>query len=224
MTLDFLQQNTSNYLTIIFAGWGMSASDFGFLQNCYVETRHATSLLVCSDYRTLDFDFDILKPYTDIRLIGYSLGVWAASYVFRKKDIAFSEKIAISGTQYPVDNKRGIPTLRFEGTEQLLSETTLRKFFLRMCGCKQTFEHFTENIEKQNIDHLKNELRVVQQLSAQHDVSDFQWDKAIISTNDAIFPAENQREAWKNNPNVEEINVPHFSKDIFSQIVAKDYP
>ena len=214
MKIEFLQQNNTNHLTLIFAGWGMSASDFRFL----VKTECIPSLLVCSDYRTLDFDTDILKPYTDIRFIAYSLGVWAASFVFHKKKIAFSEKIAINGTRFPVDNERGIPIKTYKGTEQSLSENSLRKFILRMCGTKENFEQFMTNTEPKNIAHLKEELRIIQRLSTQYNVSDFQWDKVIISTNDAIFPIENQREAWEKNENVVEIEASHFSQDIFKSL------
>ena len=209
MNLEFLKQNTSNRLTLIFAGWGMSATDFRFLEN------HETDLLVCSDYRVPNFNTDILKPYTDVRLIGYSLGVWAAAYVFSEKKIAFSEKIAINGTMFPVDNERGIPTQLYEGTEQSLSENSFRKFILRMCGTKESFQEFMANTAQKNIAHLKEELRVIQQLSMQYNISDFQWSKVVISTNDAIFLPENQRKAWLGNENVVEVEASHFSKFIF---------
>jgi biotin synthesis protein BioG len=216
MTVEFLRQNNSDELTLIFAGWGMSASDFRFLGD--VETRRATSLLVCSDYRILDFDMNILAPYANIRLIGYSLGVWAASYVFREKKIMFSEKIALNGTKHPVDNERGIPVKIYEGTEQLLSGTSLQKFFLRMCGTRENFEQFMANTEEKNIPQLKEELHVIQQLSAQYDVSNFQWTKVIISAQDAIFPFENQRKAWRSNVNTVEADAPHFSQSLFTNV------
>ncbi|MDR0333509.1 MAG: DUF452 family protein [Dysgonamonadaceae bacterium] len=225
MTVEFLRQDNSDNLTLIFVGWGMSSSDFRFMCEP-VETRRSTSLqnqcaisvLICSDYRTLDFDTDILKPYNDIRLIGYSLGVWAASYAFREKEIAFSEKIAVNGTKYPIDNERGIPPKIYEGTEQSLSDASLRKFFLRMCRIRENFEQFTANMKEKNISHLKEELRVIQQLSMQYDVSGFQWDKAIISTKDAIFPTENQRKAWYLNTKITEIDAPHFSQSLLKNL------
>jgi len=55
MNLEFLTHNNSDKLTLLFAGWGMSAVDFRFLQN------YETDLCVCSDYRTLDFDTDFLN-------------------------------------------------------------------------------------------------------------------------------------------------------------------
>ena len=205
MKIEFLTHNTSGKLTLLFAGWGMSAVDFRFLQN------HETDLCVCSDYRTFDFDTEFLKSYTGIRLIGYSLGVWAAAYVFHEKEITFSETIAINGTMFPVDNERGIPTKTYEGTEQSLSDNSFRKFVLRMCGTKENFQEFMANTAQKNIAHLKEELRVIQKLSTQCDVSNFQWNKVIISTNDAIFPPDNLRNAWKNNGNITEVAAPHFS-------------
>jgi biotin synthesis protein BioG len=163
---------------------------------------------------------DILKPYdyNCIQLIGYSLGVWAASYVFREKEITFLDKVAINGTQYPIDNERGIPIKIYEGTEQLLSEESLQKFFLRMCGTGENLKQFMVHTEEKNISHLKEELRIIQQLSTKYDVSDFQWNKVTISTKDAIFPIENQRKAWCLNTNIVEIDTPHFSQCLFKNL------
>ena len=35
-----------------------------------------SDLLVCYDYRSLDFDFTLLQGYQEIRLIAWSMGVW----------------------------------------------------------------------------------------------------------------------------------------------------
>jgi len=212
MRCEFLKQNTSNNLTLLFAGWAMSARDFRFLENI------KTDLLVCSDYRTLDFETDVLKPYTNIRLVGFSLGVWVASYIFCEKEIEFSEKIAINGTQYPIDNERGTPVKIYEGTELQLSETSLRKFMLRMTGSKENFQEFMENTEEKSILQLKEELCVIRNFALQHDVSSFRWNKAIISTNDAIFPLENQHNAWNSKANIVEIDAPHFAQSIFKNL------
>ena len=84
-----------------------------------------------------------------------------------------------------------------------------------MCGTKENFQEFMANTAQKNIVHLKEELRVIQRLSTQYDISDFQWDKIVISKNDAIFPVENQRNAWSENANVLEIEAPHFSPSLF---------
>ena len=39
----------------------------------------ASDFMVCYDYRTLDFDASGLEEYREINLIGWSMGVWAAS-------------------------------------------------------------------------------------------------------------------------------------------------
>ena len=209
MIFEFLKKNTSSRLTLLFAGWGMSASDFRFLEN------NSSDLLICSDYRQFSFDSEVLSPYTDIRLVAYSLGVWAAAFVFRESNIPFSEKIAINGTHYPVDNERGIPISIYEGTERQLTERSLRKFHFRMCGSKAGGERFVSQTVPKNISNLKEELRTIQKMSALHAVSDFRWGKVIMSANDNIFPIENQRNAWKNYERTEEMDAPHFSEELF---------
>ena len=48
-----------------------------------------SDLLVCYDYRSLDFDFTLLQGYQEIRLIAWSMGVWAASMVLQDMDLLF---------------------------------------------------------------------------------------------------------------------------------------
>lgn len=213
MRHQFLKNNSSDNLTLLFAGWGMSASDFWFLKDT------ETDLLVCSDYRVFDFDTALLMPYANVRLVGYSLGVWAASYVFRDKKITFSETIAINGTPFPVDDTKGIPVKIYEGTEAALSDVSLQKFFRRMCGSKENFQEFMAHTEAKNITELKDELRTIQRLSAKNDVSSFRWNKAVISENDAIFPPSHQREAWNKHTEITMLDTPHFSPFIFKEIV-----
>ena len=40
--------------------------------------------MLCYDYRTLEFDASLLKEYREINVIGWSMGVWAATQVMGK--------------------------------------------------------------------------------------------------------------------------------------------
>ena len=63
----FIQQNYLPRLTLFFAGWGMD--ECPFMDYC----SGNSDLLVCYDYRSLDFDFTLLQGYQEIRLIA---GLW----------------------------------------------------------------------------------------------------------------------------------------------------
>ena len=63
----------SGTLTLLFGGWGSGAELFA-------ECRPKDSdLMLCYDYHDLDFDPGVLKEYSSIRVVAWSMGVWAAS-------------------------------------------------------------------------------------------------------------------------------------------------
>ena len=60
-------------LLLFFAGWGADETPF----KAY---RPAESdFMICYDYRDLSFDADMLKAYEQVNVVGWSMGVWAAS-------------------------------------------------------------------------------------------------------------------------------------------------
>ena len=65
-------------LLLFFAGWGADETPFKMYRPV------ASDFMVCYDYRTLDFDASGLEEYREINLIGWSMGVWAASQTDRK--------------------------------------------------------------------------------------------------------------------------------------------
>lgn len=91
-------------LLLVFSGWAASPEVFRHL-----ETEPDTDLWICYDYRGMEFDGEALSGYREIRLVAWSLGVWAASVVFGKRPISFTEAVAVNGTPCPVHDRWGIP-------------------------------------------------------------------------------------------------------------------
>ena len=90
----YKQTKTGNsQLLLIFSGWAASPEVFRQL-----ETEPDTDLWICYDYRGMDFEGEALSGYRKIRLVAWSLGVWAASVMFGKKPVSFTEAIAVNGT------------------------------------------------------------------------------------------------------------------------------
>ena len=88
----YKQTKTGNsQLLLVFSGWAASPEVFRQL-----ETEPDTDLWICYDYRGMDFERETLSGYRKIRLIAWSLGVWAASVVFGKKPVSFTEAIAVN--------------------------------------------------------------------------------------------------------------------------------
>ena len=53
--------------------------------------------------RSLAFDTDLLETYSQITLIAWSMGVWAASQIMKQyPHLPVSQSIAINGTLYPI--------------------------------------------------------------------------------------------------------------------------
>lgn len=105
-------------LLLFFAGWGADETPFKMYRPA------ASDFMVCYDYRTLDFDASGLEEYREINLIGWSMGVWAASQTVPQlsspgtsgEGIHMANSIAINGTPYPIDQHMGIPPAIYHGT------------------------------------------------------------------------------------------------------------
>ena len=126
----YKQTKTGNsQLLLVFSGWAASPEVFRQL-----ETEPDTDLWICYDYRGMDFEGEALSGYRKIRLVAWSLGVWAASVMFGKKPVSFTEAIAVNGTPCPVHDRWGIPETIFRGTLDNVTEEGMRRFNRRMCG------------------------------------------------------------------------------------------
>lgn len=144
-------------------------------------------LLVCYDYRSLDFDFSLPEGYEDIRVVGWSMGVWAASQVLGRSCLPITESVAVNGTMTPVDDSRGIPNAIYEGTLKGLNDVTLRKFFRRMCGSAVLLEDFLTRSPGRSTDEVKEELLLIAKQAECLAPARFCWSKAVIGKGDLIL-------------------------------------
>lgn len=222
MKLVFLKKNNLPTLTIFFLGWGMDE------KVCANRTTTNSDFMVCYDYKSLDFNYDILDNYSGINIIGWSMGVWAASVIIehiknKSMPIIIHNSIAINGTVTPIDDKFGIPTAIYQGTLNNLSERTLEKFNRRMCGTKEELLEFNTYKPQQSIDNLKQELSFISKAQNDNIANANGWNKAIIGESDMIFPKENQINAWNMTKYTETIICPiaHYSKKTIENTIAK---
>jgi len=182
-------------LLLFFAGWGMD--EHPFLEYC----PGNRDVIICYDYRSLDFDYSILESYSRIKLLAWSMGVWAASYVFADhySSFHFFERIAVNGTLYPVDKEKGIPENIFYGTLEGLNDITLNKFRRRMCGSSAVFNSFQQKMPCRTMNELRQELECIGTKSQEPLQNVLNWDKIYIGKSDKIFSMQNQINAWKDN-------------------------
>ena len=197
-------------LLLFFAGWGMD--EHPFLQYAPPDS----DFMICYDYRTLDFDTSPLAGYTVIDVVAWSMGVWAASQVLSKVSLPIRRRIAINGSPFPIDEKRGIPPAIFMGTLEGLNEASLRKFQRRMCADGNVFARFQLTAPERSIEELKEELAAVAEQYRMLPTETFAWEQAIIGESDRIFPPTNQRGAWKgiSMSNIDG-NEAHYDESLF---------
>lgn len=160
-------------LLLFFAGWGMD--EHPFLQYAPPDS----DFMICYDYRTLDFDTSPLAGYTVIDVVAWSMGVWAASQVLSKVSLPIRRRIAINGSPFPIDEKRGIPPAIFMGTLEGLNEASLRKFQRRMCADGNVFARFQLTAPERSIEELKEELAAVAEQYRMLPTETFAWEQLL---------------------------------------------
>ncbi len=197
-------------ITLFFAGWGMDENPFlRFIPS-------DRGFVICYDYRFLELDERLLAPYSSIRVIAWSMGVWAASQVLTGKELPVSETIAVNGTPYPVDDRRGIPEAIFQGTLDNLNERALYKFRRRMCSAK-SLDGFLTNPPARSLESLREELAAIGAGYAKDAVPEFQWNRVYIGGEDKVFPPANQMEAWKDKQTIL-MDEDHFAVGLWKEL------
>ena len=218
MEYRIIRSESSDKLILIYAGWGMDWRPFRNLR------RDGYDIAVVWDYRLFDIDWSFTAPYGEICLIAWSFGVYASEMTSHFINPKVTRRIAVCGTVTPVDRRLGIPPQIFEGTLKGLCAASLRKFYRRMCGSRENFELFCENLPERDIDSLRDELLAIHPgpLLKVEPVG-ARWDFAIIGRDDAIFPPANQWRAWASTPHTVCAcpHMPDFQRIIDRQIIDK---
>ena len=225
------RNETSPELVLFFAGWGMD--EHPFLE--YLPADR--DCLICYDYSSLSFDESLLSSYKRIRVVAWSMGVWAASQILSCRDLPVTESIAINGTPWPVDDERGIATTIFRGTLEGVNEKKLQKFRRRMCGSKEVLEHFMQHAPRRTIEDLYEELKQIGKQSTEQSGrrmenpavatgihlphtrnSVFEWDKIYIGLQDKIFLPDNQQKAWERKKTIM-IDCEHYPYALWQRLL-----
>lgn len=197
------RRDKNDQLIVLFGGWGADENVFTPL---------------CTD----DFDFILfynysadealvlpeMKTYSNITIIGWSLGVWAAEYMSSKTGIIPDLTIAVNGTPIPADDSFGIPLKIFEGTLENITETNMEKFYLRMFGDKKTYMANAERIPQRTIKSLHDELRWLYNRIMEQTEPGFRWNYAVTSEYDRVFPSRNVKSYWRQEKHTKQIIVP----------------
>lgn len=210
-----LQAKSNEKLLLFFAGWGMD--EHPFLHYSPV----GKDLIVAHSYTDLLLDKSLLAGYQEIEVFAWSMGVWAASMVLpelQNSNYPISTCTAINGTPFPIDDEKGIPSQLFKGTLDTLSNKTLEKFRLRMCGSKTLFNYFLERAPQRDIEDLRSELIAIEKTAGAKSAAAFQWHQIYIGKEDRIFNLENQKRAWPGTAYTI-IDATHYPEQLFKHLL-----
>lgn len=210
MKQTFIIQNHAPRLLMFFAGWAADETPF----RDYVP--QGRDYLICYDYRSMKFDDTLLMSYDEIDVVGWSMGVWAATRIVPQLRSSVCSCTAINGTPYPIDTYRGIPPEIYQGTLDNLCGASLHKFLRRMCANSLAFKRFLEVTPRRPLDEIRDELAEIARQAETTSPSNIAWTEAVVGLNDRIIPPANQLRAWQ------ELGVPvrqtqdaHYEKTTF---------
>ena len=210
MNIDFLRRAQCPTLELFFAGWGMDSHPFVWAADS-THTAHS-DFAVCYDYTDMALDMAALRSYSSVRVRAWSLGVYAASLVLPGMPSVVSHAVAINGTLWPINDELGIPVAVYDATLESLSAESLDRFNRRMCGAHRAV--FEARRPARSVDSLRAELQQIKACAANTGRAQFtDWNLAVLSNKDKIFPIANMRRAWAE-AQMLELDEPHYMPDI----------
>lgn len=199
--MEWLNKAGDGRVILFFNGWGMDSRVVKHL-------KCRSDVVMFYDYRTLELEtFPDLDAYREIDVVAWSMGVWAAAQFLSLRNIRPLRRVALNGTERPVDDRFGIPVRVYGLTEKGMNEKGREKFVARMLNRPEVP---VTDVTGRPLGEVCEELRRIRESSA-----DWQcllgWDKAYISEQDVIFPVSGQRAWWSGRcPEIRMLPGGHF--------------
>lgn len=163
--------------------------------------------MICYDYREMAFEEDLTR-YDEIHLVAWSMGVRMAELALGSK-YTFATATAINGTPCPIDDAYGIPVDIFRGTLDNLTAEGLHRFNRRMCGTREIHTHY-QTVAARPFDEVRDELQAIYDRCSSSAGNPIPWTRALVGSDDRIFPVANQLAYWSGRCNVTQISSPHY--------------
>ena len=149
MKRKWITKEGSRVLTLFFCGWGMD-------ERAVQHVKGTGDLLLFYDYRDISGEeAPEVAGYECVRVVAWSMGVWAASVLLGRWNIPVAYRVAINGTERPVDEHYGIHPKIYLLTERGMTVQGRDKFFARMLSGKEEMERFEENKPCRDIDEQR---------------------------------------------------------------------
>ncbi len=202
MKTRWLRQAGAPELLIFFHGWSMDETTVAHLAP---EDLDVLLIWDYSDWEAVPDWRGLGESYASVRVLAWSLGVWAAARCLGNGPAFWREAVALNGSLWPVDASCGIAPEIFAGTaEHWLEEGARRNFYRRCRGGSGGTIPGRDPLEQQR------ELRFLGEAVRREPVRNV-FDRAVIGMRDRIFGAAALRAAWARTPEtrVTELELPH---------------
>lgn len=193
MRSKWLHRKENRKLLLFCNGWGMDENPFVPLKS------HEWNVLMFYDYTDLvsDQNLDSLfEDYSDIVLLGWSMGVWAGQQLFCSHRKQLHTALAVNGTLCPVDDRYGIPENVARATIEKFNKEQRRKFYHRMCREQETFHRFLKNQPTRSVESQKRELEYLFKTVGCKQQTKAVYNCVLVSDHDYIIPTANQLDFW----------------------------
>jgi pimeloyl-[acyl-carrier protein] methyl ester esterase len=199
-------------LLLFFNGWGMDRRTAAWIASAEPDAS-GHDLIVAYDYRDIALPEWLpaeMARYRSVHLVAWSLGVWAALHSGIE---GIDRAVAVNGTPFPVDSKRGIPPGIFQGTLGQWSDLTRSRFERRMFAGREHDPRIEAVRSLRSSADQQEELRSIAAVVGAGDarpVSSWSFSKAVIGGRDLVFLPETQHAAWQGTDSVHIGDMPHF--------------
>lgn len=219
MNHKWITREGNSKLILFFNGWGMNESVIA-----HIMSSNADVVMFHNYHKEPGFFPQVVDGYNEIFIVAWSFGVAEANRVFSEFNFVPAKTIALNGSQIPISDTMGIPNNIFDGTMTGLSDNSLRKFNMRICGGREGFDRFESIVGQADLEELANELRYFKS-TYNDDIVRNSWDCVYVSREDRIFPFDNLIESWKGFGNVIVTDWPHmpfWRVDNWSEILGDE--
>lgn len=200
MEFHWLRRGQNDRLVLFVLGW---AADYRVVEHIGLP---GCDVLAVYDYGGgLDDGLaEKIAGYGDVRLLAWSFGVWVAERLLA--GVELTRAVALNGTPVPVDALYGIEPRRMAVTLRGLKAGGMEAFDRRAYG--EHFDRLRPVLSPRPQERNIAELEYLVEASAAGHAASLRWDKAIVGSEDLIFPSENMVRYWGSRAEV--LPLPHY--------------
>lgn len=204
MEFHWLRRGQNDRLVLFVLGW---AADYRVVEHIGLP---GCDVLAVYDYGGgLDGGLDDglaekIAGYGDVRLLAWSFGVWVAERLLA--GVELTRAVALNGTPVPVDALYGIEPRRMAVTLRGLKAGGMEAFDRRAYG--EHFDKLRPVLSPRPQERNIAELEYLVEASAAGHAASLRWDKAIVGSEDLIFPPENMVRYWGSRAEI--LPLPHY--------------